>query len=540
MNGNDAMTPVAVAVPKSSPQTPPKVPVPVPAKTWKDLHRATCLRQHSFLATAAQVQATSTVTHNDGMDLPVRTSVLLGKDPDLQQKLIQKFQAHEQSFASPRKGSAAAASSMTPSAKNSLWYTAAATTYAVASTTAHVLTSPIRLANRLALSQIADGDGDGYDDVPEGWEEEELANKLAQESSAHSVSIESVIDIHDNVFNVDLALECLRLLQNAATHSPNRVLRLERSSSTSLTSNNHSNNKEYFWHDWLQEVSATAAPSDATNLLKHQLPESQTDLLLNCLVAANSDRFQIVRREHACDVVVFGTHKKNDKQKSSLQTQLTLHDLEYAVSQVQERIEMTLDKRDISTKRALAAKTSKNNKLAVAEMKRRKLYDHTLDQAYATLEKLEQVRMTVQAAVHQRDELSMLRQATDALKLIHVDTSLEQVDDVLDDYLEEQEHVKYVSDTLAASMMPAGLDSNGDDDEALMKELEALTLGDQNDDEMMKELEALTLGDSNKEEPKVEIEASARSPAKEVSKSGQEETETPEPETSSSSTPVAL
>jgi charged multivesicular body protein 4 len=245
-----------------------------------------------------------------------------------------------------------------------------------------------------------------------------------------------------------------------------------------------------------------------------------------------------VRREHAADVVVFGTLKNDQKQgDSSLKTRLTLHDLEYAASQVQERIDTTLEKRDISTQRALAAQRKKNSKLAVAEMKRRKLYEQTLCNAYATLEKLEQVRMTLETAVHQRDELQMLGQATEALKTMHLETSLEQVDDVLDDWQEEQEHVTRVSDTLAAAMLPA-VDDNSDDDE-LMKELEALTLGDKNDKELMKELEALTVGDKNgKKEAKAD--GSTGMPTKEeISKSDEEETSN-KAEVPSSPIPVAL
>jgi hypothetical protein len=349
-------------------------------------------------------------------------------------------------------------------------------------------------------------------------------------SSAHSVSMESVIDLHETVFHTELALECLRLLQNAATHSPNRILRLEASSSSSsFNTKNNNNDKQYSWHDWLQHVATTAtadthqSQSDvaAANLLLH-LPESQTNLLLHCLVAANSDRFQIVRRKHASDAVVFGTNKKDTDQKqgeSSLQTRLTIHDLEYAVSQVQERIDVTLEQRDTSTRRAVAAHRSKNNKLAVTEMKRLKLHEQTLCNAHATLEKLEQVRMTLETAVHQRDELQMLRQATEALKTMHLDTPLEQVDDVLDDYLENQEHVTRVSDTLASARLLA-VDDNGDD-EKLMQELEALTFGDKNDD---------------KREAKAD--GSAGMPTKEISKSDEEET--PKAEVPSSPIPVAL
>jgi hypothetical protein len=407
-----------------------------------------------------------------------------------------------------------------------VWSTVSATTYAVAAATANVLTSPIRLVHQFALQQT---EGDGYDDVPVGWEEEVAAVAAAVAGGVGGSTLESVIDVQEFVFHVDLALECLRLLQNAATHSPNRILRLEASSS--FNNNNNNNCQQYSWHGWLQQVATTAGAakqpqqSDAANLLRH-LPEAQTDLLLRSLVAANSDRFQIVRRAHAPDVVVFSTthtththHDENDKQQqqqqqSSLQTRLTLHDLSYAQWQVQERIDTTMEQRDTSTQRALAAQRSKNTKLAVAEMKRRQLYEQTLCQSYATLAKLEQVHATLETAVHQRDELDVLRQATEALQTIqrqHV--SLEQVNEVFDDLQEQVDHVTRVNDTMASA------DENDDDE--LMKELHALTLGD---------------GDNAKEEAK--DDRSAETPANEISKS--DEKKTPKPEASSSRTPVGI
>jgi hypothetical protein len=512
LDTNDAPAPVTASA--SAPQTPKRVsslsaPLERKVPTWNDLHRAACLRKHSFLATAAQVQAyNDTDAHNNETSLPLRTRVLLGNDPDLQKKLVQEFQEHEQPFSSTRTAAQAAASTVSTASRmmspSRVLYAAAATTYAVAATTATVLTSPIRLVHRIALQQV---EGDGYDDVPEGYYEQEHQNN--KEESA--VSIESAIDPKDFVFNVDLALECLRFLQNAASQNPNRILRLE------------SSNEKYSWQGWLQTVATTATAADLqpqsdTAKLLLNLPESQKDLLLRCLVAATSDRVQILRRENAADVVVLG--KTNDKEyQQSLQTRLTLHDLEYARCQVQDRIDMTVQKLNASTQRALAARHARNEKLALAEMKRRKLLEQTLESAYAQLQNLEQLHVTLETACHQRDDIKMLREATDALRTIQQqDTNLEQLDDVLDDLQEERDHVTRINDTLA-SMVPA-----------------------EDEDELMKELQALTLGDDDKEEVESKDDASTGMPTEDVPVSMSDEKETPTPveSMSASATPIPI
>jgi hypothetical protein len=63
-------------------------------------------------------------------------------------------------------------------------------------------------------------------------------------------SIGSAIDPKEFVFNVDLAVECLLCLQNAASQNPNIILHLE------------SSNKKYSWQGWMQTVATTATTAD--------------------------------------------------------------------------------------------------------------------------------------------------------------------------------------------------------------------------------------------------------------------------------------
>jgi hypothetical protein len=79
------------------------------------------------------------------------------------------------------------------------------------------------------------------------------------------------------------------------------------------------------------------------------------------------------------------------------------------VSQVQERIVTLESATDISTRRALAAKTVASKYQARGHEMKRRLYDQTLDSAYAIGEIGTGAQHSQETAVHRRDELSMLR-----------------------------------------------------------------------------------------------------------------------------------
>jgi len=434
------------------------------ARTWKELHRDTCLQRHSLQATAVQVRE----SQDTNVPLPLASTIVDATDPSLVDKLVALYQAEQRLVTMTT-----TTPMTTPDASNKTRTRATLTTparlYAAVSTTAAVLTSPLRAFGNYVLK-----DRDDDYAVQRDWHQENdhavtvtISRVSVSLSAATSTAAQVPVSPHTAVIHTDLLLQCLQILQAAAAkESPVRVVRLVGALPA------------YSWQGWLQRTAAAAAIYDDAELAEFlgRLPESQTDLLLKCLDAAASSSVAVLRRDSAADVVLLGRVTNDDRDKH---VRVALLDVECTAAQVQGRTDATTAKLGACRARAVQAIRAGHTAQALAEFKRSKLHETTQAQCYDQMHTLEALQQTLEAAEANRDTVQVLRHA--ATTLSQMRQPLEQVDAVMDDLQEETEHVAVISDTLAAHGGVSGTDTVDEEDE-LLAELLALTIDDNNDD----------------------------------------------------------
>ncbi|XP_043203537.1 charged multivesicular body protein 4b-like [Amphibalanus amphitrite] len=169
-----------------------------------------------------------------------------------------------------------------------------------------------------------------------------------------------------------------------------------------------------------------------------------------------------------------------------------------AIQKLRETEEMLLKKQEFLEKKievelATARKNgTKNKRVALSALKRKKRYEKQLQQIDGTLSTIEMQREALEGANTNTAVLQTMGEAAKALKAAHKHMDVDQVHDMMDDIAEQQDVAREISDAISN---PVSFGQDMDEDE-LERELEELE-----QEELDKEL--LDLGPAASELPAV-------------------------------------
>lgn len=129
-----------------------------------------------------------------------------------------------------------------------------------------------------------------------------------------------------------------------------------------------------------------------------------------------------------------------------------------------------LEKKIVSELGIARKNGTKNKRVALAALKRKKRYEQQLQQIDGTLTTIEFQREALENANTNTEVLKIMGYAAKALKTAHQDMNVDEVQDLMDEVAEQQDIAKEISEAISN---PIGFGNNVDEDE-LEKELEAL------------------------------------------------------------------
>jgi len=147
-----------------------------------------------------------------------------------------------------------------------------------------------------------------------------------------------------------------------------------------------------------------------------------------------------------------------------------------AIQKLRETEEMLMKKQDFLEKKieqeiGTAKKNgTKNKRVALQALKRKKRYEKQLQQIDGTLSTIEMQREALEGANTNTAVLQTMGEAAKALKAAHQHMDVDKVHDMMDDIAEQQEVAREISDAISN---PLAFGQDVDDDE-LEKELEEL------------------------------------------------------------------
>ncbi|XP_054157920.1 charged multivesicular body protein 4c-like [Oppia nitens] len=151
-----------------------------------------------------------------------------------------------------------------------------------------------------------------------------------------------------------------------------------------------------------------------------------------------------------------------------------------AINRIRNIEEMLNKKQDyleskIQTEMAIIRKNgTKNKKISMQALKRKKRLDGQLQQIDGTLTTLESQRISLENANTNVQVLQSMKYGADALKQAHTRIGdVDNVQDVMDDIREQQELAQEIGDLISNPLGFGGQDI-GDDDDELLRELEDL------------------------------------------------------------------
>jgi hypothetical protein len=226
--------------------------------------------------------------------------------------------------------------------------------------------------------------------------------------------------------------------------------------------------------EWLKKEDE----DDAIVSLIHQLSPTQ---LRAC--------WQVLELE-GCDVstnegiLILGPASETERQ-----TLQTLHELDTALNTAQERRDALALKVDAYFKQA--SRLRKQGLSPIPAMKTRQLLAQKLQQDDQIILNLEAAKLSITSAVQQASVLAALKSTTRTLQQLRPD--LEHVHEVMNDHQDALEDLQQVQDSLSA---PPAVE----DDEELLRELEALTMNDCSEETRVAKIES-TLVDHHLEFP---------------------------------------
>ncbi|XP_077993293.1 charged multivesicular body protein 4b-like [Glandiceps talaboti] len=162
---------------------------------------------------------------------------------------------------------------------------------------------------------------------------------------------------------------------------------------------------------------------------------------------------------------LFGKSKKEGKAPSTQEAIQKLRETEELLEKKQEYLE-----KKIQTELSTAKKHgTKNKRVAIQALKRKKKFEKQLQQIDGTLSTIEFQREALESASTNTEVLKTMGYAAKALKSAHQHMDVDDVHDMMDDIQEQQELADEVSNAIS---QPLGFQDVDDDD--LMAELEEL------------------------------------------------------------------
>ncbi|RZC43089.1 Snf7 domain containing protein [Asbolus verrucosus] len=157
--------------------------------------------------------------------------------------------------------------------------------------------------------------------------------------------------------------------------------------------------------------------------------------------------------------------KKEEKPSPIREVVQKLRQTEDMLLKKQEHLERKIDE-EMKTAKANA---SKNKHSAMQALRRKRRFEKQLQQVDGTLSTLEMQREALEEALMSTTVLTTMKNAASVLKRVHLDLSVDQVNNLMDDIADQQELTGEILDAISA---PVGF-QDVDEDE-LEKELEAL------------------------------------------------------------------
>lgn len=415
---------------------------------WDTAHDVTCRQQHSLMATPTQV----VLAFPHGVTPPPSAEDCLWKPRHrrtLQHDVVSRYRLRYPSLSTPD----ASDPDSTTTSSSSATTLGRAVRYLYTSLT-HTLGATPTSADPVWLRYNPN------DDFLSG-----------SEQSFPSKGLEE--DVHDNnheapLLHRTLAVECLHVFVNALAHDSDSI--------TVKVVQRYGHDRQA----WPGYLSTRLAPS---HLWCAQLPDDQTDFLLDCLELMGF--VQIRHRESQPDLVILhgsvnrshgnGNNKKSDNNNNidAVAVAVARFDVQQAQARVQVQIQSWTAQADACTVRARQAQRNGRKSQALWEMKRRHLFTQQIERQYGILLNLETAQHAIESASHQTAVVAALSQASHTLRLLRTTVSMGDVDRVADELFEELEEMRIRDDALVDSTATDTMD-----DDELLEELAALTLQD--------------------------------------------------------------
>jgi charged multivesicular body protein 4 len=158
--------------------------------------------------------------------------------------------------------------------------------------------------------------------------------------------------------------------------------------------------------------------------------------------------------------------RKDEKSVTTGEAIQKLRETEEMLIKKQEFLESKIDQELATAK----ANGTKNKRVAIAALKRKKRYERQLQQIDGTLSTIEMQREALEGANTNTAVLTTMSEAAKALKTAHQSMDIDKVHDMMDDIAEQQEVAREISDVISN---PTAF-GNDLDDEELERELEEL------------------------------------------------------------------
>jgi hypothetical protein len=243
--------------------------------------------------------------------------------------------------------------------------------------------------------------------------------------------------------------------------------------------------------DWPQWISSAAA-EDARGSVLAEMSTADKEFLLQVLEAMQEALIISLKRDtgHA-DVIVLSPsvlkdqmpQRKNtsqsslmDSTKDKIPEHLQVHVALWEISKIEQSIEKQIDEwservADCNSK-ALKYKRQNQKSLALNQLAKRNIIQQRIDSSSKALIKLEQSKSAIETAQSNKMVLEHMRASTKVLKDLRLQSPLEEIEAVKDDWQAEYDKLQENHESLSAMGNVAGYVY---DDDELLKELENLT-----------------------------------------------------------------
>jgi len=173
----------------------------------------------------------------------------------------------------------------------------------------------------------------------------------------------------------------------------------------------------------------------------------------------------------------FNIFGKKEKPVSSEDAIGKLRDTEEMLGKKSTHLESLINNELVEAKKA----GTKNKRVALNHLKKKKRLELQLQQVDNTLTTIEFQREALMNAKANTDVLNSMKTASSAMKQIHKDNNIDNVEDVMADIQEQQDVAAEISDAISRPIDVPGLDMDDDDLLAELDELEQ----EQIDNEML-------------------------------------------------------